>query len=185
MQLKNIILQELKRLMNRYHPKIFAANYPILAKYPEDHPAVRVLQVHAEACDKCVAKEIEWPQFGNKAIEQYWFSRTRLKNQSFSAFAYEFISYDLTLDGWLEMATEPTRDERKGLEDKIPLMEELLNECEEAAIDDGNDEILPLISKAREFILCYRKALFHRFEICGIKWRPAPYRIDYKEDEQK
>lgn len=156
--------------MNDYHPRISRANLAILLRYEADHPAVHALQIHAEACDICVGKEIEWAQLGNRAIDQTWFSRVRLKNYQFSSFAYEFLSYDLTLDGWLVMPLEPTEAELNHLEDDDPLMRALLTECEEAALDDGNEEILPLISKAWEFLTIYKKALLYRFKKCGISW---------------
>ncbi len=121
----------------------------------------------------CVAREIEWPNLGNRAIEQTWFSQARLRQMSFSSFAYEFISYDLILDGWLEMAPEPTEAEMNSLEDDVPLMQTLLDECEAAAIADCNEEIVPLIAKAREYIQCYLRAVLCRFEQCGIQWRPG------------
>lgn len=152
------------------HPRVYPVNYHITDRFDATHPAVCVLQVHAEACDTCVGKEIEWPGAGNRAIEQTWFSTTRMKEQSFSSFAYEFLSYDLILDGWLEMAPEPTESELGFLVDDEPLMRALLDECEEAAIGDKNTKIRPLIAKTREFLDAYCKAIQYRFDCCGIKW---------------
>jgi hypothetical protein len=155
---------------NPYHPRIYPANYPLLDKYGPEHSAVRALQVHAEACDDCVGKEIEWPDIGNRSIDQSWFSVRRRTQQSFSAFAYEFLSYDLILDGWLEMAPEPTESEIGYMVDDQPLMRALLDECQEAADADGNVEILPLIAKAREFVDAYNDAIVRRFNDCRIPW---------------
>lgn len=94
--------------------------------------------------------------------------------QSFSAFAYEFISYDLILDGWLEMGTEPTETEANFLEADEPLMSALLDECEEAAHDDDNAVILPLIAKSREFVRAYKAAIMCRFDECHIEWPTNP-----------
>jgi hypothetical protein len=118
----------------------------------------------------CVGKEIEWQQLANKAVDQSWFSRLRLKEQSFSSLAYEFISYDLVLDGWLELAPEATEAELSFLEEDGPIIRALLNECEEAAVAQGNDEILPLVAKAREFIDAFEAALLYRYEEYGIDW---------------
>jgi hypothetical protein len=156
--------------MNKFHPRIHPANYPILAKYERDHPAVYALQQHAECRDFCVGKEIEWLHLEIPAIDQKWFSETRSKEQAFSALAYEFISYDLILDGWLEMAPEPTEVELSQLKDCDPLMRQLLDECENAAVQDANDAILPLITKVRAFLDAYRIALLTRFELCQIDW---------------
>lgn len=155
--------------MRNYHPRIYPVNYEIIDRYGTDHPATRVLQVHAEARDKCVGKEIEWPQLGNQAIEQSWFSLSRQKVQTLSAFAYEFLSYDLILDGWLEMGLEPTETEL-GFFDDERAMRLLLEECEDAALEEGNIEILPLITKAREFLDAYRAAILFRFSECDIAW---------------
>jgi len=116
----------------------------------------------------CVGREIEWQTLGNEAIDQEWFSQTRLKEQSFASFAYEFISYDLILDGWLEMTPQPTEAELNYLEHDEPLMRALLSECEEAALAEGNHQVLPLITKARQFVDAYKRALLYRFEQCGI-----------------
>ena len=154
-----------------YHPRIYPANYPLLDRYGEKHPAVRALQLHGEACDFCVGKEIYWPQFKNEPVDQLWFSATRHKEQSFSAFAYEFLSYDLVLDGWLDLPPQPTASETTFLVKGLPLMRRLLNECQEAASVDGNTRILPLIQKAVEFVNTYEDALIVRFRECGIAWK--------------
>lgn len=157
---------------NQFHPRIHPANLPLLNEYGPQHAAVRALQVHAETCDSCVGKEIEWPDGRNRSIDQSWFSARRCRQQSFSAFAYEFLSYDLILDGWLEMANAPTEREIRYLLNDQPLMRTLLDECEEAARADSNNEILSLIAKARDFMDAYDHALVRRFSDCRISWRP-------------
>jgi hypothetical protein len=152
----------------RIHPRIYPANRPILDSYTCEHPAVRALQLHAEARDLCVGKEIKWPDSANRAVDQSWFSAARCRQQSYSAFAYEFISYDLILDGWLKAAPQPTESEMRFLCDDGPLMRALLDECEEAANADANLEILPLVAKAREFVHAYNDAILHRFAACKI-----------------
>jgi hypothetical protein len=154
--------------MNVYHPRIYPANLPILKKHGIGHPATRVLTLHAEACDICVGKEIKWPDQGNIAIDQSWFSNVRLKKQAFSSFAYEFISYDLILDGWLAMSSEPTKAELNHLEHDDGLMRSLLQECEIAANECKNDRVLPMISTARDFLNAYTHAIKYRFQVCGI-----------------
>jgi hypothetical protein len=131
---------------------------------------VRALQIQAEARDVCVGKEIFYKTLCNKIVDQDWYSRTRLTNQSFSAFAYEFISYDLVLDGWLSMLPVPTDSEKLYLSEDEPMMQLLLSECEEAAIDQNNTDILPMIEKAREFMAAYSNAIHCRFKCCGIEW---------------
>jgi hypothetical protein len=159
---------EMKR--RKHHPRIYKANYPLLAKYDEKHPAIRALQIHAEACDICVGKEIDWPGAKEPPIEQTWFSATRQKKQFFSMFAYEFLSYSLVLDGWLELAPVPTKSEIGFLEEDQPIMRALLDECHDAADAAGNTHILPLIQKATEFMDAYNDAVIARFRECRIEW---------------
>lgn len=156
--------------MHRHHSRIYPANQAILAAYSPDHAAVRALQVHAEACDICVGKEIAWPQLGNRPIDQEWFSLTRLREQSFSALAYEFLSFDLVLDGWLEMPPHATEWECGFLTEDDVVLRVLLDECERAAQDEGNEDILPLIAKAREYLDAFKQAVLFRFRECGIQW---------------
>ncbi len=162
------------RGIGQHHPRVYPANYPLLNRYGPDHPAVRVLQVHAEACDVCVAKEIQWAGSEESPVDQSWFSARRCRQESFSAFAYEFLSYDLVLDGWLEMAPEPTESEIGFLVEDQPLMQILLDECEEAANSDGNSKMLPLIAKAREFVRAYDDALVRRFKDCRVRFPRTP-----------
>ena len=150
-----------------FHPRIHPVNYSLLREFSADHPAVRALQVHAEACDKCVGKEIDWPNLDTPAIDQVWFSDIESRECRFSAFAYQYISYDLFLDGWVETASEATETEIGFLED-IVKMRTLLDECENAARKDQNQAIIPMVTKAREFIDSLEHAIRFRFEKYGI-----------------
>jgi hypothetical protein len=150
----------------KFHPRIHPVNYSLLRELPADHPAVRALQIHAEARDICVGKEIEWPHSGVLPVEQKWWSDLDFREHYFSAFAYQYISYDLFLDGWVESAPEPTEAELGYLED-VPKTRILLDECERAARDENTVEILPLISKAREFVDALERAILYRFESIG------------------
>jgi hypothetical protein len=114
-----------------------------------------------------VGKEIHWPHLGNTAIDQSWFSDREFRQCQFSAFAYQYISYDLFLDGWVESAPEATEAELGFLED-AQKMRTLLDECEQAARDEQNQDILPLIAKARDFIDALERAILFRFESNGI-----------------
>lgn len=155
---------------SKYHPRIFQANYPLLDRYDEGHTAIRALQLHAEACDLCVGKEIDWPGANEVPIEQTWFSAIRQKKQSFSAFAYEFLSYSLVFDGWLELAPAPTKSKIDFLMKDQSIMRALLVECREAADAAGNIRIRALIQKATAFIDAFHDAVMTRFRECGIEW---------------
>lgn len=149
------------------HGRIHPANYLLLRELPRDHPAVRALQVHAEACDVCVGKEIDWPHLGIVGIDQWWFSNLDLREHSFSGFAYQYISYDLFLDGWVEAAPEPTEVELGILED-TPKLRVLLGECEHAARTEKNPAILPLVAKAKEFVDALETAIRYRLGSIGF-----------------
>ncbi len=151
----------------RFHPRIHPVNYSLLRELPVDHPAVKALQIHAEACDICVGKEIDWPDKGIVGVDQVWWSDLDFREKRFSSFAYQHISYDLFLDGWVESAPEPTEAELGVLED-VPTMRSLLEECERAARDERNTAMLPLISKAKEFVDAIESAILYRFESLGL-----------------
>jgi len=154
----------------KYHPRIHPVNYSLLRELPADHPAVRALQIHAEARDVCVGKEIDWPHLKIVGIDQKWFSDVNMKETRFSSFAYQYISYDLFLDGWVESAPEATEAELGFLEE-LPKMKILLDECEREAHAENNAAILPLIAKAREFIDAMENAILFRFKSIG--WCPG------------
>ena len=71
-----------------FHPRIHPVNYPLLRKLPPDHPAVRALQVHAEARDSCVGKEVDFPSWGIKGIDQVFYSEVEHREYRFSTIAY-------------------------------------------------------------------------------------------------
>ncbi len=148
--------------MQIFHPRIYPLNYKILAKYPADHPAVRALQVHAEARDVCVGKEIAWPNGRTETIDQTWFSTIDQRVWRFSAFAYAFISFDLLLDGWLGDELGAVGQFEMDFIHELPRLRGLLYECESAANKEGNKLILPLISKAHEFFTAFEKSIIAR-----------------------
>lgn len=152
----------------RFHARIHPVNYPILRQFSMDHPAVRALQIHAEACDICVGKEIDWPHLGIVGIDQKWFSDVESREMRFSGFAYQYISYDLFLDGWVESDPKATDAELRLL-DRVPKMRALLRECEEAAHTEKNAGILPLIAKANEFVNALEEAILCRVKSLGQK----------------
>lgn len=145
------------------HPRIHPVNFSLLRSLPPDHPAVKALHVHAEACDVCVGKEIDWPHLGIVGIDQVWWSNVDFREKRFSSFAYEYISYDLFLDGWVESTPEPTEAELGFLED-VPKMRTLLAECQKAAHEEKNYAILPLVTKASEFVDALEHAIQFRIK---------------------
>lgn len=149
-------------MSQHYHPRIYPANSPLLTTLPPSHPAVRALQLHAESRDLCVGKEIEWPHLGVKSLDQSWPSEVSGRPVSFSGIAYEYLSYDLVLDGWLKGCAHATADESTFLSTDYPRLIKLLAECRAAAVKESNPAILPLVDKAESFANAYRAAIVHR-----------------------
>jgi hypothetical protein len=116
--------------MRNFHPRIHPLNYPLLKKLRPDQPAARALQVQAEARDVCVGKEIEWPQLGNRAIDQEWYSTIDQRTWQFSGFAYCFISFALVLDGWFNEPHDQLGPFEADFLHELPRLRELLDECE-------------------------------------------------------
>jgi hypothetical protein len=131
-------------------PLIHPKNAPLRDLSP-DHPIVVALCKHAEACVKCVGKEIGWPDQGSEPIDQAWESSLDGRTWKFSSFAYLYIGYDLIADGWIESSPILTDAELTFLSETYPRMIHLLGECEVAALNCSNVAILPLIDSARDF----------------------------------
>jgi hypothetical protein len=153
----------------KYHPRIHPRNAPVLARYPGEHSAVRVLQVQAEARDICVGKEIEWPQLGNRAIDQEWFSAIDLRKWSFSSFAYCFISFDFLNYGWLAGERSELQPFEFEFLHELPRLRGLLDECEAAAELEENSAVLPLIAKAREFFDAFEQSIVARLGAVNVE----------------
>ncbi len=167
------------------HPLIGPFNYPLFDRYAADHPALIALWVHAEARDFCVGREIPWKDLGNHPIDQSWYSTTMQRECTFSGFAYGYLSFDLVLEGWLKLPHEPTASELTFLRKTCPEMTDLLTECLEAAQEDANTEVLPLIEKAKEFVDALQNAILYRFSEQHIPWETqsigsAPYQNGYQ-----
>ncbi len=52
---------------------------------------------------------------------------------------------------------------------ELPRLRTLLDECEAAAKVDANDRVLPLISKAREFLDAYEHSIIARVGLIVVK----------------
>lgn len=128
---------------------------------PRNHPAHRLLIVHAECRAMCVGREIFWPDMGEEPIDQEWFSMIDQKTWKYSSFAYTYLSYSLVLENWLSNEEEIEPFERKFIED-LPRIQGLLEECESVAKTDGNTEVLPLIEKTCEYFESFRKSIIAR-----------------------
>lgn len=143
-------------------PNIDPANFPLCDRYDSDHPAIVALFVHSEARDVCVGREIACSDLRNKPIDQSWNSRATCRRWTFSGFAYMYISFNLVMDSWLTNPNKVTDSERVDLTKLVPEMLQLLDECQERAEAEFNWDVLPLITKAREFVESYRDAILFR-----------------------
>jgi len=116
--------------------------------------------VRREVC----GRDIEWP--GRPRIDQDWFSQLLQKPFSFSSYAYCFISYDLTLDGWFlaEFASAPSPGEQYRIS-QFQMKQALLAECAQAASADENEAILTFVELTRSVIEVDIDATAHRLKL--------------------
>jgi hypothetical protein len=148
------------RLDRRIHP----LNYSLLRELPEDHPAVVALKAHADAREACAAAGIGASDPAVPVVDQEWISDIDGSEHTFSSIAKDSICHNLFLDGWVERDAEATEAEISFLDD-APRMRVLLDECESAAQLAGNSVIMPLVTKARDFIDAMERAVLYRDRI--------------------
>jgi hypothetical protein len=67
---------------------------------------------------------------------------------TFSGFVYAYLCFDLVLDSWLE---EPANRERLS-RDRLPRMRALLDECQNAAVADGNHKVIEMLNQVRAYL---------------------------------
>jgi hypothetical protein len=120
--------------------QVFSLNREIL-ELPESHPAHRFIRAFAECNQNCVGRELS-----NKPIDQQWYSQTDGQVWSYSRFAYEFLAFDIVLDGWLSHAARRTPNEEYWL-NQLPRWRELLRECSIAAEHDANYAMLVIVEQ--------------------------------------
>ena len=82
---------------------------------------------------------------------------------TFSAFAYTFLSFDVELDGWLTNAPHLTKTETRVL-DKLPYLRTLLCECETAAVEGKNKDILTMICQVRNLLDLWENCIVARLK---------------------
>jgi hypothetical protein len=114
---------------------VFTLNKPIFEFRP-DHPARRFLEAFVRCRQDCVGRELG-------GVDQEWFSEALGRDYSFSSFAYEYLSFDVELDGWLQNAPDLTDSETAMLA-VIPRIEELMVECTTVALAESNSEVVTM-----------------------------------------
>ncbi len=146
--------------------RVHRLNRPLFDLAPT-HPAAYALISHANCREQCVGHEIAWPGKESEAFDQEWYSDIEKRVLRFSTFAYEFISYDLVLDGWIERSPGLTESESRILED-APRLRTLMDECERAARTDENPQVLQRIPIVREWIAALENAVLYRKDVDDI-----------------
>lgn len=123
---------------------------------------------HYTRCrEQRVGYEIAWPGKESEAFDQEWYSEIDGRVLRFSAFAYQYISYDLVLDGWIERSPTLTGSESRILEHAARLRA-LMDECERAAKKDENHQVLQRVPIVREWIDALESAVLHRVDVDNL-----------------
>ena len=133
--------------------QVFKINKPIF-DFPPDHPARRFLEAFVECRKTCVGRETE-------GIDQEWLSEVDGRRHRFSSFAYEWLSFDVELDGWLHDAPQVTESEKRALE-AIETMRRLMAECKAAA--DGNPRIVNMCNQILDTLDLWSECIHRRAE---------------------
>jgi hypothetical protein len=128
-------------------------NKPIFDFEPT-HPARRFLDAFIECRKNCVGRELE-------GIDQEWFSESERCIRRFSSFAYEWLSFDIELDGWLQNAKEMTASERRALE-TIPQMRGIIEDCRQAAVDDENADAVNMCDEVLRMSELWEECINYR-----------------------
>lgn len=114
---------------------VYELNKPIF-QFAPDHPARQFLEAFVECRRTCVGRELD-------GVDQEWVSGVDGGTHRFSSFAYEWLSFDIELDGWLQQAPGITESEKRMLE-AIPRIERFATECKAVAVADNNLEVIAM-----------------------------------------
>ena len=136
-------------------------NRPIL-ELDDSHPAKKFLEAFIGCLTDCVGQELGLD--GETPVDQAWTSSSDGRVWRFSGFAYEFLSFDILLDGFLDNAPSLTPSETWAT-GQLPLLRSMMDECAQAARQDGNNEILELTKKVQEMLNLWEQYLGFRKEM--------------------
>ena len=134
---------------------IYRLNQPIFDFSPE-HPARRFLEAFIACRQNCVGKELE-------GTDQQWFSKTENRLRTFSSFVYEWLSFDIELDGWLRRGEGLTASEQQSLE-AMPYIETLTRECREAAVAEGHITVTDMCDQLLDMLQLWKACIAFRLE---------------------
>jgi hypothetical protein len=83
---------------------------------------------------------------------------------TFSAFAYEYLSFDIVLDGWLTNAPQMTESEEACLKG-LPRLRSMMIACKSQALIDANYRILPCVDQVLELIQLWEECIHERIAL--------------------
>jgi hypothetical protein len=127
---------------------IESINRPVMA-LDDAHPAKRFLVAFIGCRNDCVGYEIGYD--GAPPIDQEWWSASEGKVWTFSEFAYKALSFDIELDGLLKDSHFLTESETVAA-NQLPRYRTLMNECAEAAGQEGNSEVVEMTDQVKEML---------------------------------
>jgi len=133
-------------------------NRPVLA-LDDSHPAKRFVEAFIDCRMNCAGRELDLG--GQVPIDQAWTSVSDGRVWTFSGFIYEFICFDIELDGFLQGVPNLTPSEIAAAR-RLPLLRLMMNECGEAARQSGNREILELTDQVLEMLSFWEQYLSFR-----------------------
>jgi hypothetical protein len=142
-------------MTNRY---VEERNRPLF-DLPDAHPAKRFLLAFIACREQCVGRESDWN--GQTPIEQAWLSQVDGKQRTFSAFAYQYLAFDVELDGYLTAAPHLTESEEGALRG-FPHVRSLMSECSAAARAADNRPMLELVSQVLGMLELWERAIRYR-----------------------
>ena len=137
-------------------------NMPLFS-LPPDHIAHRFLEAFIACRQNCVGREIAYEGSGVQPIDQEWTSTSDGRVRQLSAFAYEHLSFDLILDGWLSGAPELTVTECASLE-RLPYLTMLMTECHDACRKSNNATALALVEQILELLQLWESCIRARIQ---------------------
>lgn len=129
----------------------------IVFTWSRTHPARRFLEEFIKF-RKSVIREKLSPE-----IDQEFVTREGA-NTSFKAFLFTWLSFDIVLDGWLTNAPSVTHDEQRQLA-ALPEMRDQLLLCQEAAIRDGNSEMIRQLDRAFALLILWENCITSRVQL--------------------
>lgn len=115
------------------------------------HPAKVFLEAFIQCRRNCVGRELD-------GIDQRWWSTLDQREMQFSSYAYQRISFDVVLDGWLENAPELTQSEQVTFA-TLPNEVLRMRECRAAAATAGNAAVVELTGQILEMYALWNLAL--------------------------